>query len=128
MDYLISEAIIFKKDDYYICNDFDKNILFAMTKKYIINRYNNLNAELQTIIKSSSIIGDEFQSELLKNPLRLQNVDSCLREIEKITHFVYQKRGFSYVFYNRETYLSIKEIVSIEERIEWCNTLAGARI
>lgn len=124
VDYLISEAIIFKKDDYYICNDFDKNILFAMTKKYIINRYNNLNAELQTIIKSSSIIGDEFQSELLKNPLRLQNVDSCLREIEKITHFVYQKRGFSYVFYNRETYLSIKEIVSIEERIEWCNTLA----
>lgn len=123
-DYLISESIIFKKEDYYTCNYFDEEILFAKTKKYIINRYHNLNAELQTIVKGSSIIGSEFQSKLLKNPLHLQNVDSCLREIEKITHFIYQKKDFTYVFYNRETYLSIKEIVGIKERTDWCNALA----
>ncbi len=123
-DYLISEAVILKKDDYYTCNDFDRKMLFAKTKEYIISRYHNLNAELQTIVKSSSILGAEFQSELLKNPLHLQNVDACLHEIEKITHFVYKKRDFSYVFYNRETYLSIKEIVSVKERTGWCKALA----
>lgn len=124
IDYLISENIIFKTNGYYACSDFDKEILFCKTKKYIINRYNNLNVELQTIIKSSSILGSEFQSELLKNPLNLQNVDSCLREIEKVTHFIYQKNDFSYLFYNRETYLSIKEIVSIKECTDWCIALA----
>lgn len=124
IDYLISEAIIIKEQDLYICSNLDEKILFNKTKEYIINRFNRLNKELQTIVKGSSVLGMEFHSQLLQTPLNLKNVDSYLCEIERRSHLIYKKVDSSYCFYNKETYLSIKSIISSEEYNTWCMLLA----
>lgn len=124
INYLLDKKIIVKKSETYICNPFDPEILYKKMEKYIIYRYQKLDDELKKIVRGSSVLGIEFQSNLLQHPLNFKNADLCLQEIEKASNIIYHKIDLSYAFYNKETHLFIKKKIDTEEYIMWCTSLA----
>ncbi len=124
IDYLISEQIISKKGDLHICRNFDHDLLIFKAQKYVIEQYERLESDLQKVIRSASVLGFEFDSNLLRNPLNFINSEQYLYNIEKITSIINKRLHPIYEFYNEETYLSIKNIVKPSEFSAWCTTLA----
>lgn len=121
---LMAENIIKQNEDIYVCSNYNPKILYDQMEKYILSRYQRLDSELQRIVRGASVLGFEFQTELLKYPLKFKDIEMRLHQIEKLSNIVYQKIDFSYIFFNVETHLSIKKIVSTDEYNIWCTSLA----
>jgi len=123
LEYLKSENIIIENNHEYYCNQFDEKLLLIQTEKYVLKQYNILDIQLQNLLKGSSVIGYEFDKLLLKEPLRLLLSDYQLKKIEYLTRLIHLKVDNIYKFNNNVIYLSIKNIVSSAEYLEWNITL-----
>jgi tetratricopeptide (TPR) repeat protein len=89
------------------------------TEEYILKKYNNLDPQLQILLRGSSIIGYEFDKQLLIEPLHLSTSDYNLKKIEYLTRMIHLKMDHIYEFDNIAIYLSIKNIVNPTEYLEW---------
>jgi hypothetical protein len=123
LEYLKSENIINENNMEYYCNLFDEKLLLIQTEKYVLKQYNKLDTQLQDLLRGSSVIGYEFDKLLLKKPLRLLVSDYQLKKIEYLTRLIHLEVDNIYKFNNDATYLSIKNIVSPAEYLEWNMTL-----
>ena len=121
---LITENIITKKGDIYVCDSYNSKVLYDPMEKYIMNRYRRLDKDLQRIIRGASVLGVEFQADLLEYPLKFKDTELRLHEIERLSNIIYRKIDLSYNFFNSETHLSIKKIVGGDEYDRWCTSLA----
>jgi tetratricopeptide (TPR) repeat protein len=123
LEYLKSECIISENNSEYYCNPFDEKFLLIRTEEYILKQYNNLDPHLQLLLRGSSVIGYEFDKQLLTEPLHLLLSDYQLKKIEYLTQMIHLKVDNIYEFNTNAIYLSIKNIVTPAEHLEWNITL-----
>ena len=123
VEYLKSEGIIFETKDGYVCSSFDENFLLYKAEQFVLNKYHMLDKKMKDLIRSSSIIGYEFDKKLLVNPLNFLISDQHLKIIEKLTQLIHAKIDDIFTFHDQTSYLSIKNIVEPEEYLQWNITL-----
>ena len=125
LEYLKSECIINENNSGYYCDFFDEKFLLIRTEEYILKQYNNLDPHLQLLLRGSSVIGYEFDRQLLTEPLHLLLSDYQFKKIEYLTQMIHLKIDTVYEFNNNAIYLSIKNIVTPAEHLEWNITLGN---
>lgn len=119
IDYLKSQGILYESDNGFICNPFDGTVLMENVHKYVKNQYDRLSDDTKGILKSASIIGYEFDKNLLIHPLNFLFVDEQIKKIEKITLLIHEKKQNIFEFHSNAAFLSVKEIVEPDEYREW---------
>ena len=124
VEYLKSEGIIYEEDGLFRCQNFDEELLLFKAEQYVASKYRRLAPSMQHILKSSSIIGYEFDKNLLANPLNILLSDAQLKKIEHLTHLIHAKDDDLFEFHNNASHLSIKNIVPSEEYVKWNLMLA----
>ena len=110
----------------WILHDVSPDILSPKTARIVQERFEQLNDSLKDTIQKASIIGKEFDSQTLENPLRVARAHQLLMQIEDISQLIYRKLPDHslYCFENDEAYLSIDGIVKESDRIVWNNAIA----
>lgn len=124
INYLKSENIIMEETNQYICKSFSKSIISQQIHTYIDKQFKKLNLHEKQILKGSSLLGVEFDSDLLIRPLNFLFVEQNLKKIEKFTQLLHQKNDTIYEFYNESICSAIKNFVSSEEYKLWNQLLA----
>lgn len=124
INHLKSEDVIIESTDRYICKQFSNKILLQQMHTHIDKQFERLNLNEKQILKGSSLLGVEFDSDLLIRPLNFLFVEQNLKKIEKFTQLLHQKSDTIYEFYNESTCSTIKSFVSSEEYELWNQLLA----
>lgn len=125
VEYLKSEDIISCQNGKFICPEFDSSHLLLKAEKYVLKHYNMLDDQMKELLRSSSIIGQEFDKNLLTQPLNTLLNDYQLKKIEYITHLIHVKVEDVFEFQNQSAHLSIKNIVKPDEYYDWNIALAN---
>lgn len=123
IEYLKSENIIYEDKENTICKKFENNVLIQYMGRYVLSRFQTLDVNLRSILLRSSIIGFEFDEKLLENPLQTIRANERLCQIEKISKLIHRKIEAQYEFDSYAAYLSVKDLVSIDEHEKWNEAL-----
>lgn len=124
MNYLKQEEYIVRLNGSWTCLKPEKGIFSHVLKEHIIGRYEKLDDQLKTVLKQSSIVGFEINSNLLMNPFRIIHADDYLKKIESISSLLKETGSGEFVFENDAVHLSINNLVPANEKMEWNNLLA----
>ena len=115
--------ILYLINDLYYCSDFDNAVLLSLGPVIAKEQYQGLDASLQELLRGSSVIGIEFESNLLSNPLEFHQVEDKLKRIISICRIVQQKVDNIYEFESAFSQLSIRDFVSKDELVLWNSKL-----
>ena len=78
---------------------------------------------LQELLRGSSVIGVEFEAQLLSDPLGFWAVKDKLRRLLSISRIIQRKVDDLYEFESIFARLSIRDLVSKEESVLWNSRL-----
>ena len=124
-----------QQDEYLVCDDNDKwtcrkittRVLLEAVKKHIQHRYNMLEKSLRETLKISSLLGIEINPGILEESFQLIDAQENLELIEKLSNLLIKSKDVSapdrYKFENTEVYHYIKNELSNDEKLRWCQTL-----
>lgn len=124
INYLKQTSVIVRNINGYRCAEIKPGSLANILHDNIITRYNLLNDEMKQLLAQSSLIGINFDSQMLYNSFHILKVDEALKRIEGISSLIRGEDNFSYRFENYETYNMILEKIELNERQEWNKLLA----
>lgn len=116
-------GVLYERDGSYYCRDIDGTALLSYGPVPAKEQYERLDIPLQELLRGSSVIGVEFEANLLSNPLEFLAVESKLKRILDISRIIRQNVDSLYEFESMFARLSIREFVSDEESILWNSRL-----
>lgn len=116
-------GVLYEREGYYYCRDIDGAALLTYGPVLAREQYERLDIPLQELLRGSSVIGVEFEANLLSNPLEFVAVESKLKRILDISRVIRQNVDHLYEFESVFARLSIREFVSNEESILWNSRL-----
>lgn len=112
-------GLLYQKDGWYCCGDIDGSILLTCGSVPAKEQYERLDTPLKELLRGSSMIGVEFESKLLSNPLEFFAVEDKLKQLQAISRIVLQKVDDLYEFESVFARLSIRDFVSNAECVLW---------
>lgn len=124
-----------QQDEYLVCDDNDiwtcrkitTRVLLEAVKKHIQHRYNMLEQTLKDTLKISTLLGIEINPDILQESFQLIDAQENLELIEKLSNLLIRSQNASaperYKFENTEVYYYIKNELSNDEKLRWCQTL-----
>lgn len=116
-------GVLYEREGCYYCKDIDGAALLTYGPVLAKEQYERLDIPLQELLRGSSVIGVEFEANLLSNPLEFLAVESKLKRILDISRVIRQNVDNLYEFESMFAMLSIREFVSDEESILWNSRL-----
>lgn len=121
------QVFVRSKDNSWKLFEFNTEILSRRMVRVVQERYEKLDDNLKEAIKKASIIGKEFDSKTLENPLKVVRAQQLLIQIEDVSQLIYKTLpDYSlYCFENDEAYLSIDSYIKEEDRKIWNRAIAG---
>lgn len=113
-------------DETWQLSGFNPDVLSCRMVRVVQERFEKLDDNLKEAIQKASIIGKEFDSKTLENPLKVIRAQQLLMQIEDISQLIYTKLPDKtlYSFENDEAYLSIDGYVKESDRKIWNRTIA----
>jgi len=124
-----------QQDEYLVCDDnniwtcrkISARVLLEAVKKHIQRRYNKLEQNLKDTLKISSLLGIEINPIILQESFQLIDAHENLELIEKLSNLLtkFQQDAVPdrYKFENTEVYYYIKNELTNDEKLRWCQTL-----
>ena len=124
-----------QQDEYLVCNDsniwtcrkISARVLLEAVKKHIQRRYNKLEQTLKNTLKISTLLGIEINPDILQESFQLIDAHENLELIERLSNLLIKSQQDSvpdkYKFENTEVYYYIKNELSTDEKLRWCQTL-----
>lgn len=125
----LQEAEYLECDDNntWTCRKISARVLLEAVKNHIQRRYNKLEQTLQDTLKISTLLGIEINPDILEESFQLINAQDNLELIEKLSNLLIKSQEESvpdrYKFENTEVYYYIKNELSNDEKLRWCQTL-----
>jgi len=128
VNYLKQEEIIFRDGGEWICITIPEGILSNILKKYIKQKYDQLDEHLKRTLQQSSLLGRAFATKQLKDTFSLLQADEWLSNIERISSLIKKDTNnnnyiVDYVFENDEIYVFVKNQIPKESIKVWFDTL-----
>lgn len=118
-----TRGFFFEKDGTYYCSEIDGSVLLTCGPIPVTEQYERLDLPLQELLRGSSVIGVEFEAQLLSNPLEFLFVEERLKRLLSISRIIRQKVDDLYEFESMFARLSIRDFVSKEEHTLWNSRL-----
>lgn len=124
-----------QQDEYLVCDDnniwtcrkISARVLLEAVKKHIQHRYNKLEQTLKDTLKISTLLGIEINPVILQESFQLIDAHENLELIEKLSNLLIKSKQDSvpdrYKFENTEVYYYIKNELTNDEKLRWCQTL-----
>ena len=119
VEQLKSRGMIYGTRDNFFCMDFDWSVLQKIGEIPVNVQYESLEAPLRDLLRGSSVIGVEFESKLLSNPLEFHSVNDKIKQLLAVSRIIHQKIDDLYQFDTVFARLSIRAYVSDTEFIIW---------
>lgn len=122
-----SEYLICNDDGVWTCHNISHKVLLEAVKSQIKRRYNKLEQSLKDTLKISTLLGLEINPDILEESFQIIDAQDKLELIEKLSNLLIKPQEESisdkYKFENTEVYYYIKNELSDDEKIRWCQTL-----
>lgn len=127
INYLKQEEYLVCDNNIWTCRDISAKVLLEAVKKSIQDRYNKLEHSLKETIKISALLGLEINPDILEESFQLIDVQDKLELIERVSSLLIKSQEEittdRFKFENTEVYHYIKNELSNDEKICWCQTL-----
>ena len=122
-----AEYLVCDDNDEWTCRKITTHVLLEAVKRHIQHRYNMLELRLKETLRISTLLGIEFYPGILEESFRLIDAQENLELIEKLSNLLIKSQATAvpdrYKFENTEVYHYIKNELSNDEKLRWCQTL-----
>lgn len=122
-----AEYLMCDENNVWTCHKISARVLLEAVKNHIQRRYSKLEQNLKDTLKISTLLGLEINPGILEESFQLINAQDNLELIEKLSNLLIRSQEEStpgqYKFENTEVYYYIKNKLSDDEKLRWCQTL-----
>lgn len=119
VEQLKARGVIYNSGGIYSCQDFDWSTLQKIGDVPVKIQYDSLETPLRDLLRGSSVIGVEFESKLLSNPLEFHSVNEKLKQLLAVSRIIHRKIDGIYRFDTVFARLSIRAYIADSEFILW---------
>lgn len=103
----------------YNCDEIPSGELLKALANNIINRYETLSQELQTILQKAGIVGVKFNSNMIGEVFDVLSADERFDDIEEGTSLVHSENRSEYYFENSDVHKLILRQINPEDQHKW---------
>lgn len=122
-----AEYLIRNGKGVWTCHNISDKVLLEAVKNQIKRRYNKLEQSLKDTLKISTLLGLEINPDILEESFQIIDAQDKLELIERLSNLLIKPQEEStsdkYKFENTEVYYYIKNELSGDEKLRWCQTL-----
>ena len=118
-----ARGLLYEENGFYCCGSIDGTVLLTCGPVPATEEYTRMEHPLQELLRGSSVIGVEFEAQLLSDPLGFWAVKDKLRRLLSISRIIQRKVDDLYEFESIFARLSIRDLVSKEESVLWNSRL-----
>ena len=119
-----AEYLMCDDNNVWTCREISARVLLEAVKNHIQRRYSKLEQTLKDTLKISTLLGIEINPDILEESFQLINAQDNLELIEKLSNLLIKSQETDqYKFENTEVYYYIKNKLSNDEKLRWCQTL-----